>query len=59
MEDKIGIERVTDLMGDCNTVNPATYCDISNTAPDKVLIMILLTWTKLMIRFDINLLSKL
>ena len=36
MEEKIGIERVADLMGDCNTVNPATYCDISNTAPDKV-----------------------
>jgi len=36
MEDKIGIERVADLMGDCNTVNPATYCDISNTAPDKI-----------------------
>ena len=30
MEDTFVIERVTDLMGDCNAVNPATYCDINN-----------------------------
>ena len=37
MEEKISLDRVADFMGDCNTVNPATYCDISNTVPDKVL----------------------
>jgi len=36
MEEKISLERVADFMGDCNTVNPATYCDISNTVSDKV-----------------------
>lgn len=36
MEEKLGIERVADLMGDCNTVNPATYCDISNSTSEKI-----------------------
>lgn len=36
MEEKLGIDRVADLMGDCNTVNPATYCDISNNTSEKI-----------------------
>ena len=35
MEDKL--EMMSELVGDgCNTVNPATYCDISNVGADKV-----------------------
>ena len=26
---KLGLERVTDMMGDCNTVTPSAYCDTS------------------------------
>ena len=35
MEDKL--EMMSELVGEgCNTVNPATYCDISNVGADKV-----------------------
>ena len=31
------MEMMSELVGDgCNTVNPATYCDISNVGADKV-----------------------
>jgi len=31
----LGLDRVKDIMGDCNTVNPSSYCDTSGP-PDKV-----------------------
>jgi len=36
MEDKLGLDKVSSMMKDCNTVNPQAYCDTSGLDPSVV-----------------------